>query len=254
MHDEPTLRQKLAAEFLGTGFLVLFGAGAVTATFTLQPSKSNFSEADLGIIALSFALVITAMVYSVGRISGAHINPAVTVGLAVRGHIDPTTALEYIAAQLVGALGGALCIALIFGRTAAQAGILGVTSFGASTNPLQALIAEAIGTFVLVYTVYGVGVDTKAPAGWAGLIIGLVVGSVIMVLGPVTGGSINPARTFGPMIVQALLGGPNLLNQFWVYVVGPLVGGAAAGFAYEWVTLPRHEKAPAPASHQTATT
>lgn len=252
MRDEPELWQKLVAEFLGTGLLVLFGAGAVTATFTLQPNKSAFSEADLGIIGLAFAIVIAAVIYAVGRVSGAHINPAVTIGLAVRNHVDWLTAAGYIVAQLLGALAGAFCIALIFGGQAATAGILGVTSFNQATTSIwQAIAAEALGTAVLVFTIYGVAVDKKAPTGWAGLIIGLIVGGVIMVVGPVTGASLNPARTFGPMLAQAWLGGPNLLDQFWVYIVGPVLGSVVAAFTYEVLATPRAAPTEIPAGEKT---
>lgn len=251
MREEPMLWQKLAAEFLGTALLVLFGAGSVTATFTLQPQRGTLSEADLGIIALAFAIVIAVVVYTVGRISGAHINPAVTIGLAVRGHIDWVTGIEYIVAQLVGALAGAFCIALVFGGQAATSGILGVTTYNvATTSVWQALAAEGLGTFALVFTVYGLAVDAKAPPGWAGLIIGLVVGGVIMVIGPLTGGSLNPARTFGPMFVQAWLGGPSFISEFWVYIVGPIVGGIAAAFAYEGLTSGRAAPTAIPAGEK----
>ena len=252
MH-ESTLWQKVAAEFLGTGLLVLFGAGSVTATFTLIPSgRAPASEADFGIIGLAFAIIIAVMVYTIGRISGAHINPAVTIGLAVRGHIDWITSLWYIVAQLVGALVGAFCIAVVFGRHAATLGIMGVTSYNtAVTSPWQALAAEGLGTFVLVFAVYGLAVDRKAPTGWAGLIIGLAVGGAIMVIGPVTGGSLNPARTFGPMFVQVWLGGPSFVYEFWVYVIGPILGGVAAAFAYEALTSPREAPTAIPAGEKT---
>lgn len=236
MRNESTLWQKLFAECMGTAFLVLFGAGAVTATFTIHRIRGFASEADLGIVGFSFAIIIAAVIYAVGRVSGAHLNPAITVGLAVRKHIDWPTAGGYLAAQFVGGFIGALGIAVIFGGTAATGGILGVASYQAPTNTYQAFIAEAIGTFVLVFVVYGLAVDREAPTGWAGLIIGLVVGGVIMVIGPVTGGSINPARAFGPMLAQAILGGPNLLGQFWLYLVAPLVGGIVAAFTYEFLT------------------
>ncbi len=255
MRDEPTLWQKVAAECLGTGLLVLFGAGSITATFTLQPNKSILTEADLGIIALAFAIVIAVMVYTIGRISGAHINPAVTIGLAVRGYIDWITAIWYIVAQLIGALIGAFCIAVIFGGQAARAGILGVTTYNtAVTSPWQALAAEGLGTFVLVFAVYGLAVDKKAPPGWAGLLIGLAVGGVIMVAGPVTGGSLNPARTFGPMFVQVWLGGPSFVSEFWVYGLGPVLGGIAAAFAYGLITEPRPGPTAIPVGEKTATT
>lgn len=238
---EPTLPQKLAAEFVGTALLVLFGAGSVTATFTLVPStKAPLTEADLGIISLAFAIIIAVVVYTVGRISGAHINPAVTIGLAVRGHISWFDSVWYIVAQLIGGLVGAFCIAVIFGGHAASGGILGVTTFNpAITSPWQAVAGEALGTFILEFTIYGLAVDPKAPPGWAGLLIGLVVGGAIMVLGPITGGSLNPARTFGPMFAQAWLGGPNFAGQFWVYIIGPIAGSVAAAFTYDLITTPR---------------
>jgi glycerol uptake facilitator protein len=236
MQNGSTLWQKLFAECLGTCFLVLFGAGAVTATFFIQRIAAFMSEANLGIISLSFAIIIAAMIYAVGRVSGAHLNPAITVGLAVRNHIGWPLAGGYIVAQFVGGFIGALLIAVFFGRTAATEGILGVPFYQMPTSTYQAFFTEAIGTFVLVFTVYGLAVDRQAPVGWAGLIIGLVVGGVIMVAGPVTGGSINPARAFGPMLAQTVLGGPNFLGQFWVYLIAPLAGGIVAAFAYEFMT------------------
>lgn len=255
MNAEPALWRKVAAEFIGTWFLVFFGAGSVTATFTLVPStKAPLSEADQGIIALAFAIAIAAAIYAVGRISGAHLNPAVTIGLAVRGHIDWTTSAFYIVTQLVAALVAAFCIAFVFGGHAATAGILGVTTFNrATTSVWQALAAEALGTFALVFTVYGLAVDPKAPNGWAGLLIGLIVGAAIMAIGPVTGGSLNPARTFGPMLVQAWLKGPNYISEFWVYVIGPIVGGIVAAFAYEAIMAPGVEPTKIPVGEKTAT-
>ena len=251
--QESSLWQKVTAEFLGTALLVLFGAGSVTATdFLILRSRLPLTQADLGIIALAFAIVIAVVVYTMGRISGAHINPAVTIGLAVRGHIDWMTSLWYIVAQLVGALVGAFCIAVVFGQNAATIGALGVTTYNTTiTSPWQALAAEALGTFVLVFTVYGLAVDRKAPTGWAGLLIGLAVGGVIMVIGPITGGSLNPARTFGPMFVQVWLGGPSYVYEFWVYVLGPIIGGIVAAFAYEALTSPREAPTAIPAGEKT---
>ncbi len=234
---ESTWWQKWIAECIGTALLVLVGAGSVTATFTIAKTTGFPSEADVGIVGLAFAIVIAAVVYFFGRISGAHLNPAITLGLAVRGHIDWLTAVSYFIAQFIGGFVGALGIAVIFGRTAATLGILGVPSFTGVTTSGQAFFGEAVGAFILVLTVYGLAVDRKAPIGWAGLIIGLVVGGDIMLLGPVTGGSVNPARAFGPMLAQAALGGPDLLGQFWVYLIAPLVGGIVAAFLYEVLTI-----------------
>jgi glycerol uptake facilitator protein len=101
------------------------------------------------------------------------------------------------------------------------------------------VVAEAIGTFILVFTIYGIAVDGRAPAGWAGLIIGLVVAGIIFVVGPISGSSLNPARSFGPVLIQALFGGKQFWDQYWVYVVGPVVGAVAGAFAYEFLASPR---------------
>ncbi|MGZ3663113.1 MAG: MIP/aquaporin family protein [Ktedonobacterales bacterium] len=259
MQKEPTLAQKLVAEFIGTGLLTLIGAGSVTATLTLEAgSGAKFSEADLGVIALAFGFIITAMVFAVGKISGCHINPAVTIALLLTGRIDVVSAAEYIVAQFLGAVAGAFGIVAMFGTHAASSSILGVTSYGASVPAIQAIVAEAIGTFILVFTIYGVAVDPRAPAGWAGLVIGLIVAGIIFVLGPVTGASLNPARTFGTTFVQAILGGTNYFNQYIVYILGPVIGGALGAFAYDFLARPKAaaaesapvEAAKAAASHR----
>lgn len=240
MQQEPSRFQKLAAEFVGTGLLTLIGAGSVTATVTIAAgSKAPFSEADLGVISLAFGFIVIAMVYTVGKISGCHINPAVTIGLALTGRIDIGSAISYIIAQFLGAIAGAFGIVAIFGTQAATNSILGVTSYGPSVSPFQAIVAEAIGTFILVFTVFGAAVDPRSPAGWAGLVIGLVVAAIIFVLGPVTGASINPARTFGTTFVQAIMGGKSFFDQYIVYIIGPVVGGALGALVYEFIAAPK---------------
>jgi glycerol uptake facilitator protein len=239
MENEPTLVQKLGAEFLGTGLLTLIGAGSVTAAFTLEGgTKAPFSFADLGVISLAFGFIVVAMVYAVGKISGAHINPAVTVSLAATGRIDWLTAIEYIIAQFVGAFVGALGIVAIFGTTAATNNILGVTSYAATTPPLQAIVAEAIGTAILTFTIFGAAVDARATPGWAGLVIGLVVAAIIFVVAPVTGAALNPARAVATTLVQALFGGKAYYDQIYVYLIGPTLGGVIGAFAYLIVARP----------------
>lgn len=239
MKNEPTLVQKLAAEFLGTALLTLIGAGSVTAANTLEGgSGAKFSFADLGVIALAFGLIIVALVYTIGKVSGCHINPAVTIALAATGRIDWVTAVEYIVAQYIGALLGALGILVMFGTGAAQHSILGVTSYGANVSWFQAIVTEAIGTFILVFTIFGVAVDGRAPVGWAGLVIGLVVAAIIFVLGPVTGAAINPARALGTTLIQAWFGGKAFYDQILVYIIGPVVGGLLGAFAYVYVANP----------------
>jgi glycerol uptake facilitator len=239
MKNEPSLVQKLTAEFLGTGLLTLIGAGSVTAAFTLEGgTKAPFSFADLGIISFAFAFIIVAMVYAIGKVSGCHINPAVTIALAATGRVDWGTALAYIVAQYLGALVGALGIVAMFGTTAATNSILGVTSFGASVSPVQAIIAEAIGTGILVFSIFGVAVDSRAPAGWAGLVIGLIVAGIIFVVGPVTGAALNPARALATTLIQAIFGGKAFYDQIYVYIIGPVVGGLAGAFAYVYIANP----------------
>ncbi len=240
MQNQPTLMQKLVAEFLGTALLTLIGAGSVTATQTIAAgSGAKFSEADLGIISFAFAFIIMAMIFAIGKISGCHINPAVTIALALTGRVDWLTAIAYIVAQFIGAVVGALGIVAMFSSTAATNSILGVTSFSSPVSPLQAIVAEAIGTFILVFTIYGVAVDPRAPAGWAALGIGLIVAGIIFVVGPVTGAALNPARAFGTTFVQAIFGGKNFLNQYYVYIIGPVVGGALGAIVYDLLVQPK---------------
>lgn len=238
MGKQPTLAQKLTAEVLGTALLTLIGAGSVTATITLDGSVP-FSEAQLGIISFAFAFIIMALVYTIGKVSGCQINPAISVALSLTGRQSWVDTVMYVVAQFVGGILGALGIVALFGTTAASHSILGVTSFADSTPVIQALFAEAIGTFILVFTVYGIAVDPRAPAGWAGLVIGLIVAGVIFVVGPVTGSSLNPARSFGPVLIQALFGGKAFFSQYWVYVVGPVVGGALGAFVYDFLASPK---------------
>jgi glycerol uptake facilitator protein len=243
----PTLAQKLVAECIGTALLTLIGAGSVTATFVINNGgkSSPFTEADLGVIAFAFGLIIVAMVYSIGKISGCHINPAVTIALLVTGRTDLGTAVSYIIAQFVGGVLGAFAIVLWFGTSVVASGINGVTAFGATTPWWQAVLAEAIGTFILLFTIYGVAVDARAPEGWAGLVIGLVVVAIIMTLGPVTNASLNPARSFGPVLMRTLFGGPSAWGQYWVYIVGPVIGAIAGAVTYDFVASPK-AAAPAP--------
>lgn len=237
MAKQPTLAQKLTAEVLGTALLTLIGAGSVTATLTVEAgNKTPFTEADLGVISFAFAFIIMALVYAIGKVSGCQINPAISVSLSLTGRQSWADTAMYILAQFVGGIIGALGIVALFGSAAASNSILGVTSFNAASTPaIQAAIVEAIGTFILVFTVYGVAVDPRAPAGWAGLVIGLIVAGIIFVVGPVTGASLNPARSFGPVLIQALFGGKSFFDQYWVYVVGPVVGGALGAFAYDFL-------------------
>jgi glycerol uptake facilitator protein len=236
-----SLPRRVLAELLGTALLAFFGPGAVVAAMTL--GKGTLDYADLGFIALSFGLVIALVVYTVGTISGAHINPAVTVALAVTGRFRWTEVPAYLAAQVVGAVVGAFLVVAMAGVESATADGVGVglTSITEGVGAGQAVLAEVMGTFLLMFAIMAVAVDRRAPVGWAGLIIGLAVACAIFVLGPFTGGSLNPARTVGPFIANTVSGGTTPWNEIWVYLSGPLLGAALAALVYDGLVQPPRE-------------
>jgi glycerol uptake facilitator protein len=231
-----SLLRRLVAEFVGTGLLVLFGAGSVVAA--LEINRGRLDYAGLGIISLAFGLVVALVIYTVGTTSGAHINPAVTVALATARRFRWAEVAPYVLAQLLGAFVGGLLIVAYVGSRATDLGSVGLTSLGPGVNGLQGIVAEALGTFLLVFTIMAVAVDQRAPSGWAGFLIGLAVATEIMLIGPFTGGSVNPARSFGPYAVNQLFGGSSPWSEFYVYIVGPLVGGVAGALCYEAVARP----------------
>lgn len=228
--------RRLLAEAIGTGILVLFGAGSVVAALTLGGGELDY--AGLGMVAITFALAIALAIYAFGNTSGAHLNPAVTVSLAAVGRFPWPEVPAYIGAQLAGGVVGAALIWAAFGGDAMDLG-MGQTSIADGTNYLQAIVAEAIGTFLLVTAIMALAVDKRAPGGWAGLMIGLSVAAAILLIGPLTGGSLNPARTFGPLLVGTIGGGDTFWGDLPAYVVGPLIGGVVAALAYDAVARPR---------------
>ncbi|PDQ34431.1 MAG: aquaporin family protein [Candidatus Lumbricidophila eiseniae] len=234
--------QTLAAEFLGTAFLVFVGVGSVPAALIMNGDK-GIGFADLGIIAFAFGTIVVATVYVFGYISGNHINPAVTVGLAVTGKFPWREVPGYLVAQILGATLGAFAIAGVLGDKASKLG-LGVASYGADVPWYQGFFAEFVGTFLLVFTVFGV-IYRKAAAGWAGLVIGLVVFAAIIPVAPTTGASINPARTTGPMLVQQILGGQVHWEQWPVYIAAELLAGLAAALAFRFIAHTPTDTSPA---------
>ena len=235
MSSSPTLAQKLSAEAIGTAILVFIGAGSVPLTLLLTGSNP-FGSAELSTISFAFAFAIFAAVYSVGHISGCHINPAVTVALLATRKIDGRTAGAYIVAQLVGAfIGSALTLIILTGNDPAKLG-LGAVSVNANAGIAVGVAAEVIGTAILVFTVFGAAVDGRAPGGFAGLIIGFIVYGIIILVGPITGAALNPARQIGPEVLGALIGAKTHFDQLLpVYIVGPIVGGLVGAFTYEFV-------------------
>jgi glycerol uptake facilitator protein len=239
--DNNSLPQRLAAEVIGTAILVFIGVGAVPATLLVN-GDAPFTMADLGMISFAFAAAVVATVYALGHISGNHINPAVTLGLAVTGKFPWSQVPAYIGAQLVGATVGGAAILGVLGGRASDVG-LGVAAYGAGVGAGQAFVAEFIGTFILVFTVFGV-IHRKAAPGFAGVAIGLVVFGAIIPVAPATGASINPARTVGPMLIQQLAGGTVHWNQLPVYLLAELAAGVAAGLAYAALSRTSADRVP----------
>jgi glycerol uptake facilitator len=242
MLDETNLLQRLGAEAIGTAFLVFIGVGSVPATLIVN-GDAPFTMADLGMISLAFGTVVIATVYALGHIGGNHINPAVTLGLAASGKFPWSQVPAYIGAQVVGAVVGATAIIGVLGTKASDVG-LGVASYADDISVGQAFTAEFVGTFILVFTIFGV-IHRKAAAGFAGVAIGLVVFAAIIPVAPTTGASINPARTFGPMLVQQIAGGDVKWEQLPVYLGAELLAGVLAALLYGLL-------ARTPADHETS--
>jgi glycerol uptake facilitator protein len=238
--SSPTFTQKLTAEAIGTAILVFIGAGSVPLTVFLTNSNpaNAFGSAELSTISFAFAFAIFAAVYSVGHISGCHINPAVTIALLATRKIDSMTAIGYIGAQLVGAIVGALLTyGILIGNDPQTLG-LGSVGVNAKAGLPIGVLAEVIGTAILVFTVFGAAVDGRAPSGFAGIIIGFIVYGIIILVGPITGAALNPARQIGPVIVEAVTGFTNTgarIGELWVYIVGPIAGGLVGAFAYQFI-------------------
>ena len=238
--QEHTLPQRAFAETLGTALLVLVGPGSVVATLTLAgKSTPAVTGADLLGISFAFGLIITALVYAIGKVSGCHINPAVTFALASTKRFPWREVPAYWGAQIVGAVLGAHGIWAVFAHSGIDLG-MGQTSFNQDTTTwASAIFAEGIGTFMLMYAILGI-VDSRSPGDFAGIVIGGVVVAIIMVVGPITGASLNPARAFGPELISAIGNGTTHWNQLIpVYVLPGLVGSALAAFAYDFMTTPR---------------
>jgi glycerol uptake facilitator protein len=216
------------AEFIGTFALVFFITTAVV--LFAAPGGGN---SDWAVIGLVHAFVLFLIVQSLGSISGAHVNPAVTLALAALRKIRPNDAIVYILLQLSGAVAGALVCKFVLKDSIADAS--GPVSAKVGTPALNdaligstgaAAVAEGIGTFFLVWAVIAVAVNPRAARDWAGLAIGATLGLVVMVIGPLTGAGINPARWFGPALVSGEF------DDFWLYILGPLVGGVLAALIY----------------------
>lgn len=240
---DSSLARRLLTEAIGTGLLIVFGPGSVVAALALGGGSLDYS--GLGVIALSFGLVVAVVIYAFGTTSGAHINPAVTLALAVTRRFPWRDVVPYVGAQLVGGALGGLLVVAAFGIASVDASNVGAVSFGDGVGYPRAILVEALGTFLLMLTIMALAVDTRAPAGWAGLMIGLSVTCVVVVFGPLTGAAINPARAFGPFAASMVVGGDVPWSQLPAYVVGSLLGAALAAIGYDLLARPRDAEAEA---------
>jgi aquaporin Z len=221
---------------IGTFFLCFAGIAAI-----LSNDDSIKSGAGLVGIALAHGLALSIAVSVFGGISGAHVNPAVTIGMLVTGRIKPPLAAGYIVAQLVGAtLAAELCALIFVGKQAIVAQQLGIPGPGpafSSIPPAMIVVVEAVLAFLLVTAVFGTAVDERGKAvKIGGFAIGLTVAFDILAAGPVTGASMNPARSFGPTLIYSLVHEGTWHNH-WCYWVGPILGGAVAALVYHHLLL-----------------
>src|SRR5688572_26506016 len=220
---------KLAAEFVGTFWLVLGGCGSAVIA-------AGFPEVGIGLVGVSFAFGLTVLTaaYSLGPISGGHFNPAVTVGLWAGGRFPSGQVLSYIVAQVAGGIAGAALLYLIASGTAdfSLAGGFASNGYGEHSPGKYSLLASAVSevvmTFMFLIVILG-ATHQRAPVGFAGLAIGLALTLIHLISIPVTNTSVNPARSTGP----AIFVGGWALQQLWLFWIAPIVGAAVAGFAYK---------------------
>lgn len=225
-----SLFRRIVAEFLGTFWLVLGGCGSAVLA-------AAFPEVGIGLlgVSLAFGLTVVTMAYSIGHISGCHLNPAVTLGLWTGGRFPAKDIVPYVVSQVLGASASAAVIYLIaIGNAEYSLAVNGLAANGyADHSPGQYAMAsgfliETLLTFFFVLVILG-STDRRAPAGFAPLAIGLALTLIHLISIPVTNTSVNPARSTGP----ALVVGGWALQQLWMFWIAPLLGGVAGGFAYK---------------------
>jgi MIP family channel proteins len=212
------------AEFVGTFALVFVGGGTIITSPLVQ------SQATVLSVALAHGLILALLVSATMSISGGHLNPAVTTGFLVTRRIDPMMAVIHWIAQFLGAIIAAYMLKALYPANVANLTLLGGQRISADTSLLQAIGLEAIATFFLVFVVFGTAVDPRGPK-LGGMAIGLTIAADILAIGPLTGGSMNPARSFGPAVVTHVFEGQ---TAYWV---GPILGGIVAALLYDRLFL-----------------
>jgi MIP family channel proteins len=218
MPPRPDLVRRAAAEGLAAFALVFAGCGAVVTNATHQNTLGSVG------VSLVFGLVIMVMIYATGHLSGAHINPAVTIAFTLTRHFPGRDAIAYIGAQVAGAVAGAF---LLLAAWPSRPANLGSTVPSVSTG--TALLYEIVLTAFLMFVIIAVATDTRAVGAAAAIAIGGTVGLDALFGGPITGASMNPARSFGPALASGTW------TDFWIYIVGPVVGAAIGALAYQLV-------------------
>lgn len=224
--------KKYAAEFIGTFWLVLGGCGSAVLA-------AAFPEVGIGLlgVSLAFGLTVLTMAYAIGHISGCHLNPAVSVGLMVGGRFEAGQLAPYVIAQVLGAIAaGAVLLMIASGQPGFDAAASGFASNGFGERSPggysmgAALLTEIVMTFMFLMIILG-ATDSRAPAGFAPLAIGLGLTLIHLVSIPVTNTSVNPARSTG----VALFADSGAITQLWLFWVAPIVGAALAGIVYKWL-------------------
>ena len=214
------------AELVGTFVLVYGGTAVAVGAILARPTAGQ--PYDSLAVALAFGLALAAVVAAVGHVSGAHVNPAVTLGMAATKKFPWQFVPHYVVAQLVGAVLAALATWITFGGAGARGEAkLAATYPAQGVGDLQAFVVEIFITFILVFVVMAVATDDRAPAAIAPIAVGFALAVGVFIAGPVTGGSVNPARSLGPMIVAGDL------SSVWLYILGPIIGGALAALLYD---------------------
>jgi aquaporin Z len=221
--------KKNLAEFIGTFWLVLGGCGSAVLA-------AAFPEVGIGLVgvSLAFGLTVLTIVYSLGHISGAHLNPAVTIGLWVGGRFNGNSILPYIISQILGGIAAATVLYIIATGNGADIGGFAANGYGEHSpggySLTSAIVSEFVMTFMFLIVILG-ATDEKAPQGFAGLAIGLALTLIHLISIPVTNTSVNPARS----ISQALFVGDWALAQLWVFLIIPVLGAIAAGLVYKFL-------------------
>ena len=223
--------KKLTAEFIGTLWLVLGGCGSAVLAAAYPELGIGFAG-----VALAFGLTVLTMVYAVGHISGAHFNPAVSIGLWMGGRFSGKDLLPYIAAQVLGGLAGATILFLIAsGKEGFEIGSFAANGYGAHSpggyDMTAALLTEFAMTFMFLIVILG-ATHPKAPAGFAGIAIGLALTLIHLISIPVTNTSVNPARSTS----QAIFVGDWAIGQLWLFWVAPIAGAIVAGVVYKYIS------------------